>query len=353
MQIPESYRRTFLTILVVIITVAFVLVMRRFLVTVMLAAVFTAMVFPVYRRVRVLFRGRTKLAAATTMLLLILVVILPCVAFVGVLVKQAVEISSGAGPMIQERFAQRGEWSERLSGLPFAEKILPYREEALQKGAEAAAAIGRFAVGKLSDVTRGTVSFILQLVLMLYAMFFFLMDGKNLMRSIGAQLPLSPEDRTRLVERFLSVSRATLTSTVVIGALQGTLGGVGFAVAGIPAAVFWGTVMTVLAMIPGIGTALVWIPAAVYLAVTRGAVATVVFALYFVLVVGMVDNLLRPRLVGRGTQMHELLVLLATLGGIMVFGIVGFILGPVIAALFITLWEIQGAAMREDAGRRG
>lgn len=346
MNVSPSYRRAFLTILLVAITLAFILVMRRFLVTLLLASVFSAIIHPAYRRVLKLFRGRAKLASATTVLILIVLVILPSVAFVGVLVRQAVEISSGAGPMIQEQMAQREVWRERLSNVPLAARLLPYQEEALQKGAEAAAALGGFVVGKLSDITRGTISFIVQLVLMLYAMFFFLIDGRDLLRGAMRHLPLSPEEGTRLIDRFASVSIATLKSTVVVGVVQGTMGGLGFAVAGIPGAVFWGTIMTVFAMIPGVGTALVWIPAAVFLAVTGHVTKMIFFALYFILVVGMLDNLLRPRLVGKGTQMHELLVLLSTLGGIMLFGIVGFILGPVVAALFITLWDIQGESMR-------
>ena len=351
MNNTDSYRRTVLAILVVIITVAFVAVMRRFLVTLLLAGVFTAIIHPGYRKLLSLFRGRAKLAAATTMLILVLLVVVPVIAFLGVLVSQAIQVSSGAGPTIQEQLANRDRLTEKIAQLPFADQLLPYREQAIQKLGEAAAALGRFVVGKVSDVTRGTVSFIVQLVILLYAMFFFLMDGKAILGTIMNHLPLSPDDRTRLVDRFSSVARATLTGTVVVGVLQGTMGGFGFAVAGIPGAVFWGTVMTVFAMIPGVGTALVWVPAAIYLGVNGRTVATIVFALYFVLVVGMIDNVLRPRLVGRGTQMHELLVLLSTLGGIMFFGVLGFILGPVVAALFITLWDMQGESMREQPQR--
>jgi predicted PurR-regulated permease PerM len=208
-------------------------------------------------------------------------------------------------------------------------------------------------VGKLSAITRGTVTFIANLVLMLYAMYFFLMDGPALLRTIMGYLPLSEPERARLVERFASVSISTLKSTVVIGMVQGFLGAIGLAVAGIPGAVFWGTIMTVFAMIPAVGTALVWVPAAIYLATMGKTITTIVFSLYFILVVGTADNLLRPRLVGRGSQMHELLVLLSTFGGIMAFGVVGFILGPVIAALFITLWDIQGASVRDTADPAG
>jgi predicted PurR-regulated permease PerM len=350
MNVKDSYRRIFLAILVIGITLALFMVLRSFLVTLMLAGIFSAILHPAYGRILRLFRGRAKLAASVTILLVVALVIVPAVGFVSVLVREAMHISGGAGQMLEEQMSHREEWRTRLSNLPFAEHLLPYQEQAIQKGSEAAAALGRFVVGKLSDVARGTVSFVVQIVLMLYAMFFFLMDGRKMLHAAMHHMPLSEAERERLLQRFASVSIATLKSTIVIGALQGLLGGIGFAVAGISGAVFWGTVMTVFAMIPGVGTALVWVPTAIYLAVTGHTVKVIIFALYFILVVGMMDNLLRPRLVGKGTQMHELLVLLSTLGGIMVFGIVGFILGPVIAALFITIWDIQGESMRSPAG---
>jgi len=200
----------------------------------------------------------------------------------------------------------------------------------------------------VKDLTRGTVNLIVHAVLMFYAMYFFFMDGPRILRTTTQYLPMSEAERNRLIDRFTAVSVATIKSTVVIGVVQGTLGGAGFAVAGIPGAVFWGAVMVVLAMIPGVGTALVWIPAVAYLLIVGRITTAIVLALYFILVVGMIDNLLRPRLVGKGTQMHELLVLLSTLGGLMAFGLVGFIIGPVIASLFITLWEIQGTPERES-----
>jgi predicted PurR-regulated permease PerM len=118
---------------------------------------------------------------------------------------------------------------------------------------------------------------------------------------------------------------------------------------GIPGAAFWGAIMIVLSMIPGIGTALIWIPAAGYLLLLGRYTGTIVFALWFILVVGLIDNFLRPRLVGKGAQMHELLVLLSTLGGLIAFGLAGFVIGPVIASLFITLWAIQGTPVRPSS----
>jgi predicted PurR-regulated permease PerM len=178
-------------------------------------------------------------------------------------------------------------------------------------------------------------------------MFFFLMDGGRILDRILYYLPLPPEDEARMVDKFVSVSRATLKGTVIIGVIQGALAGVALAVAGVQGAVFWGTIMTVLSIIPGVGTALVWAPAAIYLMATGHVFAGVALFVFCGAIVGSVDNFLRPRLVGKDTQMHDLLILFSTLGGLLLFGVVGFIIGPILAALFVTVWDIYGTAFRD------
>jgi predicted PurR-regulated permease PerM len=166
-------------------------------------------------------------------------------------------------------------------------------------------------------------------------------------------LPLPDADKQRMVGKFVSVTRATLKGTILIGVVQGLLGGLAFWAVGIDGAIFWGTVMTVLSIIPGIGGALVWLPAAIILINTGEVWRGIALALFCALVVGSVDNVLRPRLVGRDTKMHELLIFFSTLGGLMLFGAMGFILGPIPAALFVTAWEMFGTAFRTSLAGPG
>jgi predicted PurR-regulated permease PerM len=211
---------------------------------------------------------------------------------------------------------------------------------------------GTFLFDSLSATTRGTVQFLFHFFVLLYTMFFFLMDGSGLLRRILYYLPLPAEDESRMVDKFLSVTRATIKGTLLIGVVQGGLAGIAFAAAGIHGALFWGAVMTVLSVVPGIGTAVVWVPATIILAL-RGHVMTAVgLALFCALVVGSVDNVLRPRLVGRDTQMHELLIFFGTIGGILLFGALGFIVGPILAALFVTVWDMYGIAFRDVLPKR-
>jgi predicted PurR-regulated permease PerM len=142
-----------------------------------------------------------------------------------------------------------------------------------------------------------------------------------------------------------------LKGTVVVGIVQGTIGGITFALLGFQGAVFWGVIMTLLSLLPAFGAALVWVPAAIWLVATGDIVRAVILVLIGVFVIGLVDNVLRPILVGRDTQMPDYLILLATLGGITAFGVSGFVIGPIIAALFLAVWEMFAADFRESRGQ--
>jgi predicted PurR-regulated permease PerM len=352
----ELVRKRFLLLLTAVISIVFVMMTRQFLVAILLAAIFSGMSHPLYARLVRAFRGRRALASATTLVILILVVLIPLLGLFAIVVAQAISITESVGPQVQALVSQPDQLAERLQALPFYDKIEPYREQILTTVGTIVEGVGGFAIRGLSDMTRGTVNFLFQLFLLLYTMFFFLMDGKKLLNKILYYIPLPHEDEVLLVGRFVSVTRATLKGTLIIGVVQGGLAGAALAVAGIPSAVFWGAVMTVLSIIPGIGTGLVWGPAAIYLLITGDVVSGVLLALFCGLVVGSVDNFLRPRLVGKDTEMHDLLVLFGTLGGILLFGVVGFILGPIIAALFVTVWDIYGVVFKDvlpKVGRLG
>jgi len=343
----ETVRRRFLLLLTAVISIVFVKMISQFLVAVLLAAIFSGMSYPLYARLVRAFRGRRALASSAALVILVLVVLIPLLALFAIVATQALSITESVGPKVQALASQPDQLAERLQALPFYEKIEPYREQILTKIGTLVEGLGGFVIRGLSDMTRGTVYFLFQLFLLLYTMFFFLMDGKNLLKRILYYIPLPHEDEVLLVDRFVSVTRATLKGTLIIGVIQGGLAGAAMAVAGIPSAVFWGAVMTVLSIIPGIGSGLVWGPAAIYLLITGDVASGVLFALFCGLVVGSVDNFLRPRLVGKDTKMHDLLILLGTLGGILLFGVVGFILGPIIAALFVTVWDIYGVAFKD------
>ncbi len=215
------------------------------------------------------------------------------------------------------------------------------------KAAEFAGRVGTFLVTSVAAASRGTAVFFFQLFVMLYAMFFFLVHGKEYLAKVLYYVPLASEAENRLVAKFVSVARATIKGTLVIGVVQGGLAGIAFWIVGIKGWAFWSVVMMILSIIPGIGTALVWVPAGIYLLALGHTGAAIGLGAWCAVIVGMVDNVMRPRLVGRDTQMSDLLVLLSTLGGLMLFGAAGIIIGPIVAALWVTVWEIYGEMFTE------
>ena len=338
------FRQAFLLLLVTAISAAFVAMIRAFLITILLAAIFAGLSYPVYQGVLGWLRGRKALAAIATLVLLLALVMAPLLVVLGAGANEALRVTETIRPRLQQLVDQPGEFDSRLRALPGYDRIEPYRAQILTKAGELVGSTSAFLFAALSATTRATAVFIFHVFVLLYTMFFFLTGGPGLLQGVLAYLPLTEADKRRMVEKFVSVTRATLKGTILIGAAQGFLGGLAFWAVGLDGAIFWGTVMTVLSVIPGIGGALVWVPAALVLLGSGRIWAAIALTLWCSLVVGSVDNLLRPRLVGQDTKMHPLLIFFSTLGGLIMFGVTGFILGPILAALFVTAWEMFGTA---------
>jgi predicted PurR-regulated permease PerM len=342
----ERFRRVFLLLLVVGISLAFLMMIRGFLTALLLAAIFTALCHPLHRRLVRALGGRVALASLATLVIVLVVIIGPLLGFLGVVANQALEVSLAIRPWIEAQVADPASGSlAHYVELP--RFLAPYELQIYTKAGEIAARIGQFLFDSLAAAASGTANFLFLLFVMLYAMFFFLRDGHEILQRILYYMPLESHDELRMVDKFVSVTRATLKGSLVIGIAQGALAGLAFGVVGIQGAAFWGTVMAVLSIIPGVGTAIVWVPAVIYLAAVGETTSSIGLALWCLAVVGTVDNVLRPTLVGRDTQMSDLLVMLSTLGGLVLFGPTGLVVGPIVAALFVTVWELYGEAFAE------
>lgn len=336
----------FLLFIVFGITVLLLVMVRGFLVAVILASVFAAISRPAYLALTDALGGRRRIAAMLTIVGFLLLMIVPLGAFFALVVTQAIEVGDSAADWIQEQAGRWDELTSWLRGLPVVGRFVPDQETLAARAGAFAGTVGTFLINNARAATAGTVGLILQLFVMLYAMYFFLMDGPGILSRILYYTPLPEEDERRLIRQFVSVTRATIKGSILVGLLQGALAGAAFFVLSVPGAAFWSTVMAVLSVIPVLGSGIVWAPAAVILAMTGRTAAGIGLTLWGLVVVGLVDNFLRPRLVGRDTKMHDLLVLLSTFGGLAMFGLVGFIIGPIIAALFLTAWDLYGAAFR-------
>ena len=198
----------------------------------------------------------------------------------------------------------------------------------------------RLIAGQVLNIGQHTFDFMVGFVIMLYLLFFLLRDGAALSRRIINAIPLDPEHKGELFSKFATVIRATVKGNILIAMAQGALGGMMFGLLGIPGSVLWGVVMAILSLLPAVGASLVWGPVAIYLLATGAMAKGVGVVLFGVFVIGLLDNVLRPVLVGKDTKMPDYLVLLSTLGGLAVFGLNGFVIGPVIAAMFMAVWGI-------------
>ena len=340
MRFTTMQQATFL-VLLLLISLAFVWLVQDFAQPLFWAAILAILFYPLYRWWLKILGHRASLAALVTLLVILIIVILP-LGLVGLAVTR-----EAAG--LYERMAAGD--IDVQAPIRFIERTLPRVSEYLarfgidaqritQSLSSAAVTTSRFVASQALTIGQDAFRFSVLFFLMLYLLFFFLRDGHRLIAAIMYALPLGHEREHRLFEKFADVSRATLKGTLVVGLVQGTIGGLFFWILGLKAAVFWGVIMTLLSLLPAVGSALIWAPAAIILFATGHIVKGIILVAAGSLIIGLVDNLLRPMLVGRDTQIPDYLILLATLGGLTVFGLSGFVIGPIIAALFLAVWDM-------------
>ncbi|HYC36136.1 MAG TPA: AI-2E family transporter [Usitatibacter sp.] len=338
--------------LLVVVSIAFAWILWPFFAAILWAVVLAILFTRVNDRLTAQFGGRPNLAALTTLVIVLVLVIMPLMLVGSMLVQEAAgvyqRVKSGEidfGRYARQIFEALPAWTtpllERFGLTDFA-ALQERAAQGLGKGTQVVA-------GQVLVVGQGTLEFVVSFFVMLYILFFLLRDGHALMRRIRRAVPLSQDRQGALLDKFIVVVRATVKGNVVVAILQGALGGLIFWILGIDGVVLWSVVMAILSLLPAVGTALVWGPVAIYFLATGAVVKGVVLMLYGILVIGLVDNVVRPMLVGKDTRMPDYLVLVATLGGIAIFGINGFIIGPVIAALFLASWDLFSD--RNDRGQ--
>lgn len=337
----KEQKSKFITLLFVIVVLVFLYLIRPYIVPLIMAAIFSGISYPYYRRLVVKMKGRTIIPAIVILTIFFLVIVIPTSILGTMVLNEATSISQKVVPMVQGKDTNDIVHSLKIPDwLPFADELRPFKEDILTKVSEVLGSIGQWFMKSLTSLTQGTLSLLLNTFIMFYAMFFFLLKGNDILDTIPKFIPLNEAEFDHLIENAFSVSRATLKGAIFIGVIQGFLVGVAFAVLGIPGAILWGTVAALFSVIPSVGSGLVWVPAAAYLMLSGSVGAGIGLIVWGGLIVGSVDNLLRPKLVGDDTQIPDLIILVTTLGGIGLFGISGLILGPVIAGLLMTIAEL-------------
>lgn len=343
----ESIQPFFFFSLLIGTTVVFFWVLGSYLMPIFWATVIAIVFYPLYLRISKAMRGRPSLSSILTILAVVLTVLLPLLLLGGTIVKESVSL--------YQSFTLESGKIEGLNMLDRAEKFVAYLEP---YGISQEAVVERLRgwatdlsqVVASSLITFGQVSFslLINMAIMLYLLFFFFRDGESLQQTLIHYLPLGDTSEKRLFKRFSETARAVIKGTLSIAILQGLLGAITFWIVGLSNPVLWGVAMAAGALIPAVGPALVWLPASIILLATGSIWQGVTIMFSGVLIISLVDNFLRPVLVGRGAKMPDSITFLATIGGLSTFGVSGLVAGPIIAAFFLSLWTMFGERYQKE-----
>lgn len=332
----QKISRYFLIVVLILSLILFFNLVKIFLVPVLMATVFTTLFYPLYEWLLKKTGSRRNLSAFACCLILLIGLLGPLFTIADLVTQEAINLYKTAFPQIVEMI--KGDHG--IVGKIKNSALLQYLsvgtidwEASMQ---EITRQIGNF----IARTSRSTIHIVTNLFIMLFTMFYFFRDGEKLVRRIKYLSPMDDTYEEALIYRFISVSRATIKGTMLIGIIQGALGGITLWIFGIASPVLWGVVMVILSVIPLVGCWLILYPAAFYLMMTGEFWHGVAVILITAFVISNIDNLLRPRLVGKDAGMHDLMIFFSTLGGLSMFGVMGFIVGPVIAVFFLTILDI-------------
>lgn len=337
---PKKVQSILFICLLGLVTLAFLYLLKPFFIPLFWAAVIAGIFKPLYDRLLVKLK-RPNLSASLMLCLIALIILLPAGFTVRLLVTESMQIYNNSIS------ADTGAIEQKVRDTVSAVTNHPYMRQfdvddqfIIEKFRQAASDIANYIFVHLTSFTQDTVVFLIQFGVMIYALYFFFRDGDRiLMRAIRICFLESGKGKI-LYEKFVATARATLRVTMLLGGLQGISGGIIFYITGIDGAMIWGLLMVVLAILPGVGCAIIWAPAGVIMLLSGHLWEGVSILTFGILVISLGDNLLRPMLIGSDVELHPLLIFLSMLGGLVVFGLSGFVMGPIIASLFLAIWDM-------------
>lgn len=338
----ERIQSIFYFSLLALFTIGLLYIFRPFLYPIFWAAIVAIIFYPIYTWLC----KHTKMPSVSALLSVILVIavlIVPLILLTVLMIYQSAELYT---TVIQNKFfgINTADSATAISSFFEHSFLSPYietiRTEWTAYLTNATRIISSFLFTKATAITSNLIRFAFMTFIMLYTLYYFLKDGSALLKKIMHLSPLGHTYELLLFSRFTSTARATLKSTFIIGGIQGILGGILFWITDIPGALVWGVIMVILSIIPAVGSFLVWLPAGIIMLALGNVWQGALIISFGALVISTIDNLLRPKMIGSDIQMHPLLVLFSTLGGLALFEISGFVIGPVIAALFLAILSI-------------
>jgi predicted PurR-regulated permease PerM len=345
MKTSKMQSMLFLTTLF-LVTILFLYLLKPFFFPIFWAAVIAGVFRPLFKRVNLRLK-RPSVSSAIVLAAVVLIIILPGAVIASLLFNESVQIYNSIGP-------NNADIEKKITGIMGYVKSNPLfaslhiDEDILtEKFADIARGISNFVFINLKALTQNSIAFIIQFAVMLYTLYFFIRDGEKFLKDAINFFSLGNNRERILYERFITTARSTLKVTLIIGGIQGLLGGLLFWLTGVDGALLWGVVMVIAAIVPVIGCSIIWGPAGIFMLLTGYIWEGLVILASGVLIIGTVDNFLRPVLLGRDTQMHPLLIFLSTLGGISLFGFSGFVIGPIITSLLLAMWTMYDQFYRD------
>ncbi|MCF6277044.1 MAG: AI-2E family transporter [Candidatus Magasanikbacteria bacterium] len=333
----DKMRSAFFFALIILLSIGMVYLLRPFFYPIFWAAIVAVIFYPIYRFTNK-YLNSPGTSSIITIILFTVFLLLPLTLFSVLFINESVNLF--------DKISQRDVLGDVKIAADWINKtsLAPYVEIAQEKwtgyALNASETVVVFLFTNIKNITQNSMRFIVMFFLMLYTLYYFFKDGEKMLKRIVEISPLGNKYEKLLYKKFTSTTKATLKGTLIIGGIQGLIGGLTFWVVGIEGAFIWGVIMLVMSLIPAIGPFLIWFPAVIILLLTGNIWQGVVLLLVGSLFISSIDNLLRPIIVGKDTGLHPLIVLLSTLGGLLIFGISGFIIGPVIAALFLSIITI-------------
>jgi predicted PurR-regulated permease PerM len=339
----ETLKDRSLTVLLALVSIAFVWILLPFYGAVFWAVILGILFAPLQRRLQLKFGWERNLTSLLTLSICLLSAILPVIVLGVFLVQEGTalykNIESGeldiAGYVAQFKHSLPSYFQHLLDRFGIGE-LNGLREKIIKSAMTG----NEFFATQVFSFGQGTFEFIVSFFIMLYLLFFFLRDGAELARKVRLAVPLQEQQKRRLQLKFNRVVRATVKGNLLVAITQGALGGLIFWFLDIPSVLLWAVLMAFLSLLPAVGAGIVWAPVAMFFLLTGAIWQGVVLGLFGIFVIGLVDNLLRPLLVGKDTKMPDYMILISTLGGLAIFGLNGFVIGPLIAALFMSSWDI-------------
>lgn len=333
----DRMRIIFFFALILILTIGILYILKPFFYPIFWAAIIAVMFSPMHDWLFKKLR-HPAITSFVMLVIILLILIIPLAILSTLVVNQSFDLYQTISSRdLASDIEEIGKWVDGSILSPFVEQAKSNWPKYISTISEKTT---RTIFTWAANITQNSAKFMFMFFILLYTLYYFFKDGKRILEKLMYFSPLGNKYEQMMFDKFNSVTRATMKSTFLIGGIQGFLGGILFWVTGIEGALIWGLIMTILSIIPAVGSVIVWLPAGIIMLALGNVWQGVIILILGTFVISLLDNLLRPPLIGKDVEMHPLLVLFSTLGGLMVFGISGFVIGPIIASLYLAIMSI-------------